>query len=190
MPSCYHSVVEESFVSKLIPYLIGPLIVVLLFIIGRFLDSQLRLREIRRNWYLKVIIEPNIDKLEKFYQEVQEALKKSVEDLVTLQTTLPMTKYLAQKSIEMGKFQVLKRNFEIQFISLVQTNYEEISLELTSLLRKLEDQITSCLDRPDLSVDHLNGMETKIANNYYGLVKILYKPLSLKSRMRNKKSKS
>jgi hypothetical protein len=178
MANCCTPIIDDTIVTKLIPYVIGPSIVILLFIIGRLLDSKVRLREIRRNWYMKVIIDPNIEKLELFYENIQDTIKKSIEGLVPKQTVVTMAEYLVLKSTEMGTFQNLKRKFETQFISLVQTNYPEISNELEDLLRDLEDQITSYLDRSNLALTHLDEIESIISGNHYSLIKILYKPLS------------
>ena len=79
----------------------------------------------------------------------------------------------------MGKFQSLKRKFEIEFIALIQTNYPEIASELEALLRDLEDKITTCLDSQDLSENHFTHLEVGVSSTKYELLKILYKPLIL-----------
>lgn len=80
----------------------------------------------------------------------------------------------------MGKFQALKRKFELEFIALIKTNYPEISNELESLLRDLEDNVTTCLDKQDLDESHYSSLELRITATKYQLLKILYKPLTFK----------
>ena len=172
--------VEPSLWQKILPTLIGPSIVLFLFIVGRFLDSTIRLREVKRNWYLKVIIDPNISKLEEFYTNVLSTVRASISILVPLKSSKNFSEYLTEKSLEIGKFQVIKRKFEIEFIALIQTNYPEISNELESLLRDLEDKITACLDKQDLDESHYSTLEIELSSTKYELLKILYKPLTLK----------
>lgn len=171
---------ESDLVQKILPTIVGSSIVVLLFIIGRLLDSTMKLREIKRNWYLKVIIDPNIKKLEDFYLDVFSTLEVSISTLVQLRSTRNFNDYIVDKSLEMGKFQTLKRKFEIDFIALIQTNYPEISNELENLLRDLEDKVTSCLDRQDLVDSHYDNLEISVSSTKYELLKILYKPLIIK----------
>ena len=171
---------ESDLVQKIFPTIVGSSIVVLLFIIGRLLDSTMKLREIKRNWYLKVIIDPNIKKLEDFYLDVFSTLKVSISTLVQLKSTRNFNEYIVDKSLEMGKFQTLKRKFELDFIALIQTNYPEISNELENLLRDLEDKVTSYLDRQDLVDSHYDNLEISVSSTKYELLKILYKPLILK----------
>jgi hypothetical protein len=47
--------------------LASPIVVILLFIIDGYINHKLRKREVNRNWYLKVFIEPSILKISTFY---------------------------------------------------------------------------------------------------------------------------
>ena len=172
---CYNQlpVQELSLFQKILPTIVGSSIVVILFILGRFLDSTLRLRELKRNWYMKVIIDPNIDKLEEFYKQTLISTKESINNLTGIKDELSFSNYIGAKSVEMGKFQFIKRKFEIEFIALVQTNYPEISNELEVLLRDLEDKITTCFDSDQLNNEYYTLLELGISSTKYDLIKIL-----------------
>lgn len=169
--------ISDEVWQRVLPAAISGLVVTLLFVVGRFLDSKIRSKEIRRTWYLNVIINPNILKLESFYNDTAKQLDQSIQHLCNLQTSAFDT-YVAQQTIEIGKFQKLKRKFEIGFIALIQTNYSEIAGELTAVIIELEDEITECLANQKLSVEDFDDVEKKINESKHKLYSILFRPLS------------
>lgn len=171
---------EPSIWDKILPTVISATIVVLLFIVGRILDSVLKSNEIRRNWYQKVVIDPNIAKLNKFYDDIINQIKLSIESLVQRKASLSFDKYIEAKATEINKIKGIRRAFDYEFIQLVQTNFPEIAEELSEHLRDLEDCITTCIDKQDLSNSHFADIEKDVVSKKHCIYGILYKPLKFK----------
>ena len=73
---------SNSFYDVYIPYILRYSILLILFILGRWFDTNLRKKEISRNWYLKVIIEPNINLLDSFKEDIIFQSEKSISKLI------------------------------------------------------------------------------------------------------------
>jgi hypothetical protein len=172
--------IESSIWDKVLPTIISTTIVIILFIIGRLLDSILKSNEIRRNWYQKVIIDPNIAKLNAFYDDSIKQTKLSIESLVQRKKELSFDDYISAKAIEINKIKEIKRVFEYEFIQLVQTNFPEIAEELYEHLRDFEDSLSQYLDKQDLSNDHFVQAEKECVSKKHCIYGILYKPLKFK----------
>jgi hypothetical protein len=172
---CCTADTSNFFTEKVLPPVITSATVILLFVVGRLLDGKYRAREARRNWYLKVIIEPNIDKVNSFYQEVMLYVLASMDNL--------HQQILELKSKEIGKFQTLKRTFEHEVIYLVKSNFPETSERLTELLRDFEDDITGLIDTEESILTADKKIETVVFTSKHDLFKALYEPLRFK-RMR------
>lgn len=168
---------EPSIFENTLPTLISATIVVLIFIIGLFIDSKIRKKNIKRDWYFKVIIEPNISKVEKFIEDIFISVKSSITVLIESQSTVSHEEYLTIKSTEFGKIQKVKRNFELDFILFLKANNPEIKKELTDFILLLEDTTTNILDQEELTLEALDRIEEDIRNFKIKLFLLLYKPL-------------
>ncbi len=167
---------SDSIIDKTLPTVISTTFVVLLFVIGRILDSFIKRQEIKRNWYQKIIIDPNIAKVDLFYKDIILQSKESIDFLIQNKST-PHDKYLTDKMKEIEKFKVIKRKFEFEFISMVQTNYPEIASDLSAHLRNIEDDITTLLDKSSLVELDKEVLERNIISQKHFIYQILYLPL-------------
>lgn len=175
---CHQILQPESLYIKVLPAIISGFIVLILFIIGRIIDSKIRTKEISRTWYLRVIIEPNLKKVDDFMQNTSETVRLSISSLSAARdNNILYWEYIEAKAKEIGKFQLLKRNFEIGFIQLVQWNYPIIGAQLSESLRKLEDIVTSILDKQDLSIKDCEIIEKSITDYRNTLFYLLFSPI-------------
>ncbi len=188
---CNQAPIQDSIFIKVLPAIISALVVFLLFIVGRLIDSSIRNKEINRSWYLRVVVEPNLKKVEDFMNNSLSSISNSVTTLVAIKDNNASTEdYFKAKSGEIGKFQSLKRNFEINFIELVQVNYPETGLKLSESLRELEDIVSSCLDSKDLTHDNYLKLESAVTGFRNFIFFTLYQPISRnKFRQKVKQSK-
>ena len=173
--SCPVVTTSTSFWKDFIP-LISSIVVICLFIIDRIIGFYLRKKEVERNWYLKVLIEPEINKISIFYKDTFEGYKASAEFL-KISNQKPHNDYISLKSIEFGKFQSLKRELEAEVIFPIQIRYPNVGESVTEELRNLEDHFTSCLDSELFSEDNIKQFQLYIAKNRAFLLKKLYSPL-------------
>jgi hypothetical protein len=173
--------VQESIIQKILPTSISGLIVLFVFFLGRFFDSRRRLKEIRSQWYLSIIILPNLPRIESFIKALCIHINTSVNDLRNVDVATSPEDYLIRKSVKIGEFQTIKREFELDFVYLVGMHYPEIAEDLSQQFQDIEDNVTKTFDQSGSTDERMDidGMIKLFRNN---LLAILYKPLSHKSR--------
>ena len=170
---------NTSLWDRLIPTIIASLILVLLFVLGRFLDALIERKKDKNNWYLSIVIQPNIHKIYKFYSDLLKSTKQSLTVLKKKGINVSDEQLIELKSLEIAKFQRIKRQFEFEFISMVYANYPEIASQLTQSIMDLEDFCSECIDNfddPDIV-----SIEETLASSKSELVAELYRPLEQKS---------
>lgn len=175
--SCTEAVVNNSWLNTILPATISGFIVIALFLVGRRYDAKLRLKSIQREWYMSVIILPNLKKVEDFPKFICTELKESIGILSSSKDSTSHNKYIELKSIEIGKFQSIKREFEFDFIQLVRTHYHDNAIALNELLGDLEDVITKLLDDDNIQDSSYHTLENKIKQFKVDLFGILYQPI-------------
>ena len=176
---------QNFFASQVNPWkdilpLVSPIVVIILFIIDRIIGFKLRRKEVERNWYLKVLIEPCIDKISTFYKNILDEYKSSSHILSTTNQKF-QTKYINIKAKEFGKFQSLKRELELDVIFPIQMRYGDVGEDILEQLRNLEDQFTSSLDNKKFSEDDIIQFHLFVAVNKANLLNYLYAPLQIGS---------
>jgi hypothetical protein len=126
--------------------LIAPMVVILTFIANAFITYKLRKSEVKRNWYLKVLIEPNLKILNQFYIDTVDLLNKSCEDLLK-KKAIGHNEFIELKATKNGEFQELKRVYEFDFVDLISVSKKDIQTKLSESLRNLEDLYTNFIDQ-------------------------------------------
>lgn len=170
---------ESSFIFSFMPTILSGIVLIALFLAGRYIDMKIKKQAIRGEWYLNVIINPNIFKLEEFYKEIAISTAESIESLIT-NSEISHDKFLGLISEELGNFQKKKRTFEMEFLALIKTNYPLINEELDKLMRDLEDEIALIYDKKELNRSDKSTIEQLIYDAKYKLLKVLFKPLEFK----------
>jgi len=173
---CCQTVPESSSRLKDLLPLVSPIIVIILFIIDRVIGFRLRRKEVERNWYLKVLIEPGVSKISDFYKKSVEFYTASANTLGA-SSALPHANYNVLKAQEFSKFQSLKRELEAEVIFPIQMRYPVVGQKLTELLLDIEDTFTSSLDREEFSEDKIKDFQIYTATNRAELLNCLYFPL-------------
>ena len=191
-------VTNDTLKTAIIPYL-GAIAVFVSLIINNYISSRFRKRDVQRNWYLKVLIEPNIKNIDKFYEDISLRFNESVISLEKSKNS-PLNKILKLKVFEIGAFQELKRKFENSFIRLIALSYkkyprsffeevikaildentvEENSIpeELTNVILDLEDFYTQNLDNYHSKSESIEEFEKFLTLSKANLLSILFKPL-------------
>lgn len=155
--------------------LISSSIVIILFIIERFLSYRIRRKERETNWYYKVFIDPNIEKINSFFDDTKQIY---VESSKKIKSNLALSNILDYKSHEMGKFQTLKRDFENDILLPIISSYQEIGNSLTEELLNLEDVYTECMDKIHGDETYQSEFSKKLSEKKAHFFKMLFKPIS------------
>ncbi|SHF23376.1 hypothetical protein [Chryseobacterium takakiae] len=155
--------------------LIGSSIVIILFIIERILSYGIRKKERKTNWYYKVFIDPNIEKINSFFDNTKQTYVESSKEIKSYLTRPNILDY---KSHEIGKFQTLKRDFENDILLPIISSYQEIGNSLTEELLNLEDVYAECMDKIHGDETYQNEFSKKLSERKAQFFKMLFKPIN------------
>jgi hypothetical protein len=164
----------------------GPVItasvVIFLFIVERFYAAWLRKRDRRKDWYLKVLVEPNLKLINKFFEDCIESLQKSMDDLKSSdsQTHQEFKKTRAKSVFD---FQDIKRKFEFEFLYLVKPFDYKLSEALNNVILKMEDFFTSTIGSEDYSSFENANLARTLQQHKSEFYQFLYTPLSRSNKL-------
>ena len=180
---CYDKIAPVAMQKTIFDYfpLISSLVVILLFILDRIIAAKIRQREIARNWYLKILIEPNLDLINAFYTSAYANLEAAVNELIASRN-LGHTQFLALVTAKTGLFLADKRRFEFDFIYLVGSYNSTVALELNASLRLLEDIVNETLGATDHTSLDMTTIKNRIHTARAGFYSAIYKPITNNSK--------
>lgn len=155
--------------------LISSAIVILLFIIDRIIAARIRKKELERNFYYKVILEPNITKISLFFNEIQELYQNSSIKLQNENNKI--SDYLKLLMLEIELFKEKKRDFEFQLIIPIQKRYPTGGSFLSSDLQNLQDYYITQLDLMKFDQESIVTFNRELHSLKANFLSNLYKPL-------------
>jgi hypothetical protein len=147
--------------KSILPEIISSSVIIILFICERFINHFLRKKDKNKEWYLDVLIKPNIIYLNQFFDKISLQLTLSKEKLCS-NTTLQHAAYTQLVSTEILILQNLKREFEFAFIYLISSYNPEIANDLTDIVRDIEDIFTNALSKNEINDLDLDDVQTNI----------------------------
>ncbi|MCH6200410.1 hypothetical protein MMU07_12540 [Aquiflexum sp. LQ15W] len=156
--------------------ILSAVIIILIFIWERKINKKERINESLVNWYLNVLIERNIQKIDSFFEQLEIFF---IEDIKVSQNNL----FLEDEDINFGlkldyikKFDDLKENFNIQFLTIVSSLDSELYSICLNKINEVEDTVKSHIDKTFSG--ELNGLNRlKISQLKAEFYNILYKPI-------------
>lgn len=169
---------KTTTLKDLLPY-ISVIVTILLFTTDRYIGVKIRRREVRRTWYLKILIEPNIVKLSTFFDNVGDAYERAATALLGAQGNID---YLQLKSINFEKFIDFKRQITANLIQPLTLQYFFVAESLTDKLTELEDLYTTNLDNELFTADNIQTFRLEAHNIKAKVLDILYTPLVSKTK--------
>lgn len=164
---CYHYFIicstesQFSFWDTRFITAIGILIGFSTFIGERLIARNDKLKRIRESWFLTIIVQPNLEDIDKFYAEVINNMKISI---ITLKENIMIRHYdyIELESNEIVKFTEIRREFINNFVSLVKGHSTSLSQNLNQIINNLNDLYSVTLD----VIDHNPLIDSKdIENN-------------------------
>lgn len=156
--------------------LIATIIVILLFGIERYLNHKANIEDLDRTWYYKILIDPNLEKINIFFDDVIKHYFDSAEFLF-LSSSEPHDEFIKLKAYKIGAFQELKRSFEIDLTTPILKKYKDTGDKLNLILINLEDEYTVTLDNSTNSKDEKDNFKIKCYILKAEWLDALYEPI-------------
>lgn len=169
------SVILEEY--KYIIPLLSTVTVILLFSLERILSFNIRKKERKINWYYKAFIDPNMDKINSFFDQ---AKKNYLDSAIFLQSQYELSNFSDYKAREIGKFQITKRNFEDEILLPIVTTYNKIGADLTNVVLEIEDIYVDHLDKVIPDDTYCNSLTQGLAISKAKFLEILFNEIQKK----------
>jgi len=171
---------------------ITPLIIILTFIIKEILTYRYFVKQFRqsredfslnlnnsielakKNWYLNVLVQPNVKKIHGFYEQSIFILKTDIEELKTAESTVAHNEYIALSITKQRDFKSRKREFEFNFINLLRSSSGKISKNCTDKVNELDDLISKTILSQNINEIEFEDIERKISLNKVEFLNVLF----------------
>lgn len=166
-------VVKQDLFVKYLP-LLSPIIVILTFFLNNIYNVKTKKKESKRNWYFKAYFEPNIKRVEEFFNQADSDMKAAVE---AYQKSI---KWSSDRRVEfisktLAKFSDAKRKFLIEVVSLIMPAYPKECSDLENSLNEFEDACSDSFTNPPNPDAHFEFLK-KITLIKGKIITILSKP--------------
>lgn len=165
----------ESKTTDFQPALITAAVAILVFIVGRIIDSEFKRKERLHNWYFKTVIDPTLSKIDSQLDELLKLFKSSKDKILECHPT----DLIILKSHIFGEYDMKVRDLSIELFSLVKITHPNLMLELDDLFNDFDD-FKSMLDNDNIlkSPDSENKFRYRLYDLKSEIYRILYKPIS------------
>lgn len=165
---------DSAEVLKTILDILSPIIVIGLFVFERYVSGNTRRKDLQIEWYYKMMIEPNLSKIDTFFQDAIQLYENSLQIAQAANPAL----IVQVKAQEMAKFSTLKRLFEINIIRIFYIRYFDVAKTLTDQLIEIEDTFTSSLD----ALETVETFSLQLNSKKSVFYEILFEPIGIKKK--------
>lgn len=172
---------------------ITPIIIILTFIIKEILTYRYFVKQhsqsridfdknfnnsielAKKNWYLNVLVQPNVKTINDFYATTIDEFLKVCKEFKVLETTLSHKDFVKLGVEKSREFKSRKRDLEFNFINLIRSSSNIIASQITGKINELDDLISKQLIDSKISNVDEEEFERKINLNKVELLTVLFK---------------
>lgn len=132
---------------------------------------------IKQNWFLTIIVQPNLNGINEFYNNISDRLINELDNLKTIRTP---GRIAAQKATTNRVVKKIKSDFFDNFVTIVQSYESELATQIEGVLNDLQDLCSESIDNYENVEYHLT--RKKIFENRAILISILYNGIKEKEK--------
>ncbi|WP_289089560.1 hypothetical protein [uncultured Bacteroides sp.] len=156
---------------------IAIIVTLVIFIIQSWNSNKDRKKGIKQNWFMSVIIQPNLDNIDKFYNQVFQRISRSISNLQrgTDGRFIPRQKARANRALR-----DLRNNFFDDFVTIVQSYDKSLATNINITINDLQDLCSEQIDNY-LNAD-MYSLKKRIYENRAALISLLYEGIKGKDK--------
>lgn len=152
---------------------VGILLAILTFIIERYYTSKLNKKLTKENWYLTIIVQPKLEEINKYYNDLIQKIVATIEDLKVKSTTQNHNDYIIDKAIAQDKLKEHRNEFFDDFVTLIQSFDKALASKIQNTLLELDDYCTKVVDS-----ENAKDFSRHVLENKSKLFALLYEKLA------------
>lgn len=160
--------------------LISSAIVIGIFIFDRKLGYNIRKKELNRNWYFKVLLEPKLEAIDDFFKDTEKHIRKTVKELDKINFDTHKEDYIKCQLNHIDDFKEIKRKFELEVLKPIISRYKAINNEINNVIDNVINEFTEEVDTLLINEFVFSDFSKKLYENKVTLLDVLYKPLNAK----------
>lgn len=168
---------EDDFLKNNFVKLVAITLGILTFIIERRLSFIKDRKTAKYDWFLKIIVQPNLSEIKTFYSDTHKELDLAYNELLILSVSLPSEDYLVECRKYCDNFKSKRRKFFNNFVSMVGAFDKQMALKVDEIINGLDDHYVSVIDFANAEVD-VEGMIGEIYTNKALLYQTLFNDIS------------
>ena len=162
--------IEETLKNEWYGNFVSSLAILVTFIIFIFqyrYDVKDRRRNTNENWYMNVIIQPNLCEINEYYEKLITLLQSKIKQLKTKQKNQTLEKARAVKDLK-----YLSKDFVDYFVTILQSYDTSLAGRVENILNNLQDKMSEWVDEYDNV--QIDNCKRDIFENKADLVNELY----------------
>lgn len=153
------------------------IVTLIIFIYQNYKSVKEKKLAIRQNWFMTVIVQPNLNNINNFYENT---VLKLNEHLCSIRrshntSTITVKKAKANRSIKN-----IKNDFFDDFVTIIQSYDKELATNTEKLLNNLQDLCSESIDNYSTIEDRF--IRKKIFENRASLISLLYEGINKKKK--------
>lgn len=174
--NCCNIPQDPSFYKEIAPY-ISSFVVILIFAFDRLLGYRLRKKELERTWYYKVLLEPNLEKIDSFFKDTLSNIKDSYKTLQSINFEENRSHYIKVQLLELEIYKKTKREFELDVLQPIYSKYNVVNSDIQLTIEKIFDEYSKIIGESILKNFNEGNFMDFLYLNKVELLEYLYKPL-------------
>ncbi len=140
-----------------------------IFIIQNCKSNKDRKKGIKQNWFMSVIIQPNLSNIDNFYNKIQQRINSNISELKGTTDGRFITRKKARANRALRD---LRNNFFDNFVTIVQSYDKSLATKINKTINDLQDLCSQQID--NFSYADKLQIKKKIYENRAALISLLY----------------
>lgn len=132
---------------------------------------------IKQNWFMTIIVQPNLNGINEFYNNISDRLINELDKLKTIRSPESIA---TQKAATNRVLKNIKSDFFDNFVTIVQSYESELATQIEGVLNDLQDLCSESIDNYENVEYHLT--RKRIFENRAILISILYNGIKEKEK--------
>lgn len=161
-------IISTDFYANVISTL-AIILTIAIFIRQNYINNKDRKKETKKNWYMSVIIQPNLNNIDKFYNQIHQRINNNINALkgITDGRFIQRQKARANRTLR-----DLRNDFLDNFVTIVQSYDKPLATKINKTINDLQDLCSQQIDNY-LNTD-ISQIKKKIYENRASLISLLY----------------
>ncbi|MBM6656073.1 hypothetical protein H6B28_12395 [Bacteroides mediterraneensis] len=145
------------------------ILTIAIFIRQNYINNRDRKKETKKSWYMSVIIQPNLNNIDTFYNQIHQRINNNINSLKRINDGrfIPRQKARANRALR-----DLRNDFLDNFVTIIQSYDKSLATNINRIINDLQDLCSNQID--NYSNADISQIKKRIYENRASLISLLY----------------